>query len=167
MDYKKDVEGNPTKRCTKCKTVKCIVFFGRNINRDDKLNLHCKKCVCESSHNRYLKNREIIIKKKWFGGDKEKIKKYNRRKLKKWGDKMRTQARLRYAVMVGKIKKLPCEVCGDVKSQAHHEDYSKTLEVRWLCDLHHKELHGKLLPDFINWKKQAEIRAAIIRDIPL
>lgn len=37
----------------------------------------------------------------------------------------------------------PCLICGDEKSQAHHEDYNKPLEVIWLCDKHHKELHKK------------------------
>ncbi len=35
----------------------------------------------------------------------------------------------------------PCVVCGDEKSQRHHPDYSKPLEVVFLCDKHHKEEH--------------------------
>lgn len=42
----------------------------------------------------------------------------------------------------GKIKKEPCQVCGDNNSQMHHEDYSKPLEVIWLCRKHHLELHS-------------------------
>jgi hypothetical protein len=34
----------------------------------------------------------------------------------------------------------PCEECGD-KGQAHHKDYSKPLEVTWLCVRHHAEQH--------------------------
>ena len=48
-----------------------------------------------------------------------------------------------YAVSVGKLKKQPCEVCGDVNVQAHHEDYTKPMEVRWLCRRHHNDAHGK------------------------
>jgi len=33
----------------------------------------------------------------------------------------------------------PCEVCGCEKSEAHHEDYSKPLEINWLCKKHHIE----------------------------
>lgn len=43
----------------------------------------------------------------------------------------------------GKIKKQPCEVCGSDNSQAHHEDYSKPLEVKWLCRIHHLEIHSQ------------------------
>lgn len=33
----------------------------------------------------------------------------------------------------GKIERLPCEICGSPDSEMVHEDYSKPLEVRWLC----------------------------------
>ena len=35
----------------------------------------------------------------------------------------------------------PCEVCGIPESHAHHDDYSRPLDVRWLCEKHHKQLH--------------------------
>ena len=37
-------------------------------------------------------------------------------------------------------KRQPCEVCG-AQADAHHEDYYKPLEVKWLCPLHHRRLH--------------------------
>lgn len=42
----------------------------------------------------------------------------------------------------GKIKKLPCRDCGSEKSEAHHEDYDKPLEVIWLCRDCHLKLHN-------------------------
>ncbi len=44
------------------------------------------------------------------------------------------------ALRDGKLKRQPCEVCGAV-AQAHHDDYSKPLAVRWLCTKHHAEWH--------------------------
>jgi hypothetical protein len=41
----------------------------------------------------------------------------------------------------GDIQRQPCEVCGVEKVDAHHDDYSKPLEVRWLCRAHHMEVH--------------------------
>ena len=41
---------------------------------------------------------------------------------------------------------LPCEVCGATKAQAHHCNYSKPLDVRWLCPKHHAEWHKHNTP---------------------
>lgn len=42
----------------------------------------------------------------------------------------------------GTIVKQPCKICGSTKRiHAHHDDYSKPLEVNWLCPLHHSERH--------------------------
>jgi hypothetical protein len=46
------------------------------------------------------------------------------------------------AVNGGKLVKLPCEICGDPKSQGHHDDYSMPLDVVWLCQAHHRERHA-------------------------
>lgn len=43
------------------------------------------------------------------------------------------------------VEKLPCEICGNPKTDAHHEDYSKPLEVHFLCHLHHQQYHAKLI----------------------
>lgn len=47
------------------------------------------------------------------------------------------------AIDAGRLVRQPCEVCGSAKSEAHHDDYSKPLDVRWLCRRHHMELHRK------------------------
>jgi hypothetical protein len=41
----------------------------------------------------------------------------------------------------GKLVRQPCEVCGSADSQMHHHDYSKPLDVQWLCREHHLQLH--------------------------
>jgi len=41
----------------------------------------------------------------------------------------------------GKIPRRPCEVCGDPNAEMHHDDYSKPLDIRWLCREHHMDLH--------------------------
>lgn len=48
---------------------------------------------------------------------------------------------LNNAVRDGKIIPKPCEVCGHVDAVAHHDDYDKPLEVRWLCQVHHVQWH--------------------------
>lgn len=50
--------------------------------------------------------------------------------------------RIRWAVSRGRITRQPCEVCGAKKTNAHHDDYDKPREVRWLCTTHHREWHA-------------------------
>jgi hypothetical protein len=58
--------------------------------------------------------------------------------------KLKASARrlLRNHIYRGKIQRQPCEVCGAPNAQGHHEDYSKPLEVMWLCALHHNLKHA-------------------------
>lgn len=51
--------------------------------------------------------------------------------------KIRARNAVAYALECGTLTRKPCEVCGDPKTQAHHFDYEKPLEVRWLCTTHH------------------------------
>lgn len=54
------------------------------------------------------------------------------------------RVRLGQAKRRGIIIQLPCADCGSNDSQAHHEDYSKPLEVDWLCRDCHGRRHGGL-----------------------
>ncbi len=49
------------------------------------------------------------------------------------------------AIRTGKLMAAPCERCGyGVGVQAHHEDYSKPLEVNWLCKRCHGQRHREI-----------------------
>lgn len=45
------------------------------------------------------------------------------------------------ALRDGKLQKLPCLVCGNDKVEGHHPDYSRPLDVVWLCNTHHRQTH--------------------------
>lgn len=40
------------------------------------------------------------------------------------------------------IQKMPCVFCGSKDSQAHHSDYSKPLDIVWVCKKHHNKIHN-------------------------
>lgn len=56
-------------------------------------------------------------------------------------EKIKARWKLRNAVQQGLIVKCPCEQCGAIKAHGHHPDHSKPLEVIWLCEPCHKQLH--------------------------
>jgi len=45
------------------------------------------------------------------------------------------------AIRDGNLKRLPCKICGIEPTHGHHTNYSKPLEVDWLCTFHHLEIH--------------------------
>ena len=45
------------------------------------------------------------------------------------------------ALRDGKLTRQSCEVCGEAKAHAHHDDYGRPLDVRWLCTTHHAAWH--------------------------
>jgi hypothetical protein len=49
-------------------------------------------------------------------------------------------------IFSGRLIRQPCEVCGRSQVVAHHDDYAKPLEVRWLCISHHRLHHVKFGP---------------------
>lgn len=47
----------------------------------------------------------------------------------------------RKALKEGRVTRKACEVCGNPKTDGHHDDYSRPLDVRWLCRTHHRQHH--------------------------
>jgi len=42
----------------------------------------------------------------------------------------------------GRIEKKPCEICGTTNNlEKHHKDYSKPMDIQWLCRQHHLAVH--------------------------
>ena len=70
------------------------------------------------------------------------------RMIAKYPEKMMARSLVGRALLRGDLSKEPCEVCGN-RSEAHHDDYSKPLAVRWLCRRHHQELEGRILSSTI------------------
>lgn len=57
-------------------------------------------------------------------------------------EKHKAREAVKRAKKSGKLISLPCCICGETKVQAHHEDYSKPLEVKWLCSRCHHTQHN-------------------------
>ena len=87
------------------------------------------------------KNRayQLEYQRKWR---KENGREAQKRWAEKNKEKLSVHRRARYALKTGKIKRGPCEKCKTRKNVVmHHDDYEKPLEIRWLCKIHHREIH--------------------------
>lgn len=58
-------------------------------------------------------------------------------------EKIRARDALANAIRYGAMVRQPCEKCGAENTHGHHDDYSKPLEVRWLCHFCHAAEHPK------------------------
>lgn len=136
------------KICSKCKINKNRKTFGKDSSRKDGLRSDCKKCVCLSAQ-RYRntnagKKAIATAKRKYRNSVKGKatIYAHDRRHKKNSKEKIKARDAVKYALRTGKLQKEPCH-CGKIEVQAHHDDYSKPLDVEWLCIKHHKKLYRK------------------------
>lgn len=100
--------------------------------KDGRPHSYCKECVTVRE-----RIRTSTYKRDWR-------KFYNKDKPQPYTEKVKARHKLRQAVLKGIILRKSCEVCGE-KANAHHEDYSKPLEVKWLCRKHHGIEHWKKL----------------------
>jgi len=142
------------KQCFKCKQhLELLEFYKHSMMSDGHLN-KCKSCTKQDSENRRKQKEKNID---WALSERkrhrEKSRKYrdegrvlikNNSYNKKWicenPEKRKAHMIVNHALRSGTINRHPCCVCGN-KAQAHHEDYSKPLEIIWLCSRHHADRH--------------------------
>lgn len=136
------MEQKETRICTTCRKELPLNIsnFNRTSTRKFKGFMYrCKKC----SNGREKEGR--------YAQRSDYLKKYQKEATKNNPHKVRARYLARKAVKEGVISKFPCEVCGSTKSQGHHPDYDRPLEVRWLCSTHHQQVHsGALVLDTPN-----------------
>lgn len=136
-----------TKSCFKCGTQQPITNFYRHPEMSDGHVNKCKECSKKDVRENYRKNKKHYQQYELVRNQKEKRKEqhklYNRRRKERDPEKAITRYLTSNAIRDGRLIRLPCEVCGADKVQAHHEDYTKPFEVRWLCFKHHREHHGQ------------------------
>jgi hypothetical protein len=65
--------------------------------------------------------------------------KWNRSNL----HKLQAHRAVAAAIRRGDLKRGKCEQCGSLRCDAHHDDYTRPLVVRWLCRRCHQRLHAQ------------------------
>lgn len=133
-------------KCRECSEIKeTITNFYKHETNSTGYSTRCKQCDnrihSQKIKSKYHKDttRLSLLANKDLGIDIVNA----RNKRAKQGNKIKVREMLRAKVYSGHIKKLPCKLCGDTNSNAHHEDYSKPFDVIWLCRKHHMLVHKK------------------------
>ena len=138
------------KKCFKCNEVKDLSWFYPHKQMADGHLNKCKECAKKDSDDNFKRK---LLDPNWQIKERERQRNKQAKRVKaglskiykretppvhirkeKYGEYMN-------AIRDGKLTPTPCEVCGKEKTQGHHEDYSKPLDVVWLCTRHHADRH--------------------------
>lgn len=96
--------------------------------------------MTDRSEDKY--EQQKAASREWKRQNKERHAELARAYRKRNPEKTKAQNQLNYAVRMGRIKRGLCEGCGTCENvHAHHDDYSKPLDVRWLCYICHRKTH--------------------------
>jgi len=79
----------------------------------------------------------------------------------KYPDKYQAQRKVQNAIQTGKIIRGNCKECNIPNAHAHHEDYSKPMEIIWLCAKCHSKLHNEDRKKYYEINKNPLISKAI------
>lgn len=135
------------KRCTKCEKIKKPSEFYADAHLRDGRSTQCK--VCRNKNARVYRNRPEIRKKlrTYFVRYRQrpevaaKIKTRSRNYKQDNQPKIKAHATINNAIQAGRLVRQPCEICNKPNAEAHHDDYTQPLRVRWLCHKHHVQHH--------------------------
>lgn len=117
------------KLCGGCNTEKPFAEFNRNRAKKDGYQNWCRACLNPIS---------TAWKKTPIGrASVSRTQKHVKRNPKT----RKAQQVVSGQVKRGKMTRQPCCVCNQPNADAHHEDYSRPLDLVWLCDKHHKQRH--------------------------
>ena len=108
------------------------------------INPRPKEQVHKYNRNSYRKYREEKPARelKFDDINIQRREKYNDPDYTEQKIKHRVRSLTRSFIKAGIIIKGCCEICGTVKNvEAHHDDYAKPMDIRWLCRTHHREHH--------------------------
>lgn len=89
----------------------------------------CDGCIARLTSKGVVEPERALSMRKWRIRNKDRVKVY-------------TKSQIRADRPSKKRPRQPCLVCNNPKTDQHHHDYNKALDVSFLCKKHHFELHS-------------------------
>lgn len=131
------------KKCFKCQKELPLSDFYKHKQMGDGYLGKCKTCTKKDVRKHRIENIDRIRDYDRKRGNRQ-TKAYRDNWKVRYPNKYKAITLVGSAISCKRLFKEPCEVCGaEEKVHAHHDDYSKPLNVRWLCAAHHREWHVK------------------------
>ena len=143
------------KTCTGCgETKPREENFGRDRSGKDGFRSRCKSCCSAASAAWNRRNRDRVEKarKSYRLRHPERAKRnaviHDRRNKERYPEKAAAWKAVEQALKTGALEKPEsCEDCGECMPSrdihGHHHDYSRPLDVRWLCQACHRAVHAR------------------------
>lgn len=130
------------KKCFKCGEVKDLTSFYRHPGMADGRVNKCKDCNKLDVRKNRKSKIEYYRKYDIERGNRQGYE-YTMEFRQKYPNKYKAHSIVNNAIRGKRLFSMPCEICGAEKTHAHHDDYSKPLNVRWLCPAHHRQWHDE------------------------
>lgn len=120
------------KTCSRCKVEYPLSAFYAKKESPDGLRYDCKFCKeANSGGDRSLRNTSPRDRSDRIRGD----------------FKEQAHGKVKTAMKKGLLRPQSCVICKNPKTHAHHCDYSKPLNIMWLCSKHHLAWHRVLVAE--------------------
>lgn len=126
------------KRCSRCKATLPLAEFNRCSAAPDGLQWMCRRCQVVANRQARYRNPERA-KRDW--------RRQNARRRDAAPEKQRVHQVVARAIKRGElVRPAQCAECGrEGRIEAHHEDYSRPLDVVWCCPRCHARAEGRTL----------------------
>jgi len=173
------------KQCPRCKALLQTSSFYHCASHSDGLQTYCKSCTKQlnDAHRRahpekyrgYM--RKYALRTYWADPTAAiaKTKAWNdahpndraiHSTLSRKREVYRAGNTVSCAIEKGALVRQPCEKCGATPADAHHDDYSRRLNVRWLCRRCHQAYHRMLRDTAPNAAEERDAWAIEDRAMP-
>lgn len=141
------------KRCSLCGETKPLDGFHRCRREKDGRQRKCKSCKLAENKEWQRANPQRMKEavRRWEAANPERVLEHARDYAKRHPGKAQARAAVKRAIDRGElVRPSTCEDCGGPGREykdgragihAHHPDYSKPLDVKWLCATCHGERH--------------------------
>ena len=153
--YTRTMRSRTVKSCKKCLVAKPLTDF--TLRKEGCYRGACKACLNsyyrdlskrparKAARKAYVANHRDMMNRsnaKYRAANKEKASAALKARRHSVHGMQAAHNAVTRAVQNGSLERQACQTCGNKKAHAHHPNYSKPLEVVWLCPLHHKAAHA-------------------------